>query len=194
MGWILIIAGFIVLFIAYTPSKNKSIENEITVRGNVIKKNELYIYKNNQRVTIATFSDGNVFMVGYQGKEYKIGRYDEAGKVYNSDDNMIGFMMSGTRMIISREFRLDFFRKQFSGKLRTPQLTYNLGEVLGSSSGTIFEADINGRDQYEKGVAYYETVDKNLMGVGAAYLLLVYEEIVESPHSKQFKMEASEVL
>lgn len=46
-------------------------------------------------------------------------------------------------MIISREFRLDYFRQQFSSKLKVPQLTFRLGEVLGGGSGTIFEADIN---------------------------------------------------
>lgn len=50
------------------------------------------------------------------------------------------------------------------------------------------------QDQYEEGAAYYEALENDVNGVGPAYLLLVYEGVVNSIHAEHFKMEPREVL
>ena len=139
-----------------------------------LKTNSVYVNRNNRRENIATFSEGNVFMIGFQGKEIRVGHYDKVGKVYNTNDCMIGFVR-GDKMIISRDFPPIY-----------PQ-SFCLGEVLGGSRGTIFECDINGRVQYENETVFYETFEENSIGVGAAYLLLVYVGVIESQHEKRFR-------
>ena len=167
----LLIIVIIVIVVNLIQKGRKMCEDEETS----LKVNSVYICRNNRREKIATFSEGNVFMIGFQGKEIRVGHYDKDGKVYNIDDCMIGFV-KGDRMIISKEFP-PVYQKSFC-----------LGEVLGNTRGTVFESDINGRYQYDNGSAFYETVEENPIGVGAAYMLLVYEGVIESPHEKRFKV------
>lgn len=80
-------------------------------------------------------------------------------------------------------------------KLQKPwNLVVLFGEVLGDIKGTVFEKDSAGRNQYDNPSGYFETKESNLIVVGAAYLILVYEGIIASRNRQDFEMEVKELL
>ena len=180
-----VLLGIIILCIFVWKRKyrennvNKKVAQKETVDG-------IYIVDTNnyRKELVATFRNGVV----YSKFNHPMGYYDNNGNVYNTEREKIGFVRE-CRMYMSREFMYERLVKILPDtQLKKPyDLVRSLGEVLGGMSGSIFE-----NDEYENATAFYELKNKNILGVGAAYIVLVYEDWIKTENRSYYKLEAKD--
>lgn len=179
----IIIGGVYLLKASGHKGNNTGKKEEVRdcVKNCIWKRDDI----NYTKEVIATFENGVVY---YKESNSIIGYYDSGGNVYNNEKEKIGFIRE-YRMYMTREFKYEQFVKMMPNmQLKKPNdLIRSLGEVLGSTSGTIYE-----NDDYGNAMAYFELKNEGIIGVGAAYIVLVYEEMIDTRNRLYYKMEINE--
>lgn len=175
---ILIIFIIVVIIIkkgSSTTEKDK-IDNDLSNALYSVDENE-----NKNKETIATWKDGVVWYGKNRTSPY--GTYSADGTVCNRDGEIIG-MISGSEndysIVLDRHYLWERLKRIFNeqnSELADLNGFYEwckkVGEICGNNNGGVIDCEVNERTKY-----YYRS-DGDQMGAGAAFLILVQDEVIQ---------------
>lgn len=150
------------------------------------KDNSLYIATDSGEQLLATWKDGTVW---YKEREkgYIIGTYSSEN-VINKEKECIGFVTDEETIWLDRHFLFEQLKTMLSSSMGLNDINLvnfydwnrKLGERLGSETGSI-ESKYAEQNKY-----YYDAPDNDKMGAAAAFLLLIYEGVIENHLHDEF--------